>query len=290
LIEWLNVSEAASGRHDSTAENPGEARCFAENPMETPDLPPLPLPRPLETLVESEMEEARSIQQAMLPREPLRLPRAELTYKSRQAAEVGGDFLDYFALTERHLVFYLGDVVGKGLPAALYAALVVGILRGIKKGEEPPTSVLSLLNNRLLDRKVLRRHCGVQYALFDTASRELCFCHAGLLPRPLRVSAAGCQEIGEGGLPCGLFPDAHYNLYAVRLEAGDCVLFFTDGVTEAMNAASEEFGMNRLIEVCTANRTAPAETILARIFEAVDDFAAGAPQHDDMTAAVLKLL
>lgn len=255
-----------------------------------PDTPAPSLPPAIETLVESEMDEARSIQQAMLPREPLRLPQAELTYKSRQASEVGGDFLDYFALTERHLVFYLGDVVGKGLPAALYAALVVGVLRGIKKGEEPPTSVLKLLNRRLLDRKVLRRHCAVQYALFDTASRELCFCHAGLLPRPLHVSKTGCQEIGEGGLPCGLFPDAHYNLYAAKLDPSDCVLFFTDGVTEAMNPSSEEFGMDRLMQVCAANRTEPAETLLGRIFEAVDDFVAGAPQHDDMTAAVLRLL
>jgi sigma-B regulation protein RsbU (phosphoserine phosphatase) len=236
-----------------------------------------------------EIEEARIIQRAMLPVEPLRPPPVELACKCRPAAEVGGDFSDYYWMLDHRLGFFLGDVVGKGLPAALYAALAVGILRGIKKGGEGPVSVLQMLNRRLLDRQVPGRYCAVQYAVFDPPSRELRFANAGLQPRPVHVSAGGSRELGGGGLPCGLFRDAQYELYSVALAAGDLVLFSTDGVIESRNPAGEEFGIERLMRVCVDNRREPCGVFLDRVFGALDGFTEGMPQQDDVTAAVLKI-
>lgn len=243
---------------------------------------------PADKLRQVEIEEARCLQQALVPAEPLRGQALEFACKFRPVVEVGGDFLDYFWLDDHRLGFYLGDVVGKGLPAAMYAALAVGTLRGIKKTGELPTSVLWLLNRRLRMRVPPARYCAVQYAVFDPASRQLWCSNAGL-PLPLHIGEGGCAEVGEGGLPSGLFADAEYDQHSVTLNAGDAVLFTTDGIIEAMNPEGESFGLERLIELGGAYRGKSADALLGAVFQAVDVFAAGAPQHDDMTAAVLKL-
>jgi sigma-B regulation protein RsbU (phosphoserine phosphatase) len=250
---------------------------------------PLPLREsPLERLRERELEEARSLQQAIIQVDPLRAPAIEFASRFRPYVDVGGDFLDYFRLSDDRLGLYLGDVVGKGLPAAMYAALAVGTMRGIKKTGELPREVLELLNRRLRMRVPPARYCAVQYAVFDPASLELWLANAGL-PKPVHIATHGCSELGEGGLPSGLFPDTQYEQVSVQLKAGDAVLFLTDGILEAQNAAFEEFGNERLLEVCETLRGESADRILARLFEAVDGFVAGAQQHDDMTAAVMKL-
>src|SRR5574337_1114138 len=134
----------------------------------------------LEKVREYEIEEARNIQQAMVPAGPLRARGLEFACKFLPVSEVGGDFLDYFWLMDHRLACYLGDVVGKGLPAAMYAALAVGTLRGIHKTGVPTSSVLELFNERLAMRPVPRRFCSVQYAVFDPLTGELLYANAGL--------------------------------------------------------------------------------------------------------------
>ncbi len=236
-----------------------------------------------------ELEEARHIQNAMVALEPLIAPGVEFATLFRPVLEVGGDFLDYFWLDEEHLGFYIGDVVGKGLPAAMYAALTVGTLRGINKGGEPPENVLALLNSRLRMRLMPGRYAAVQYGAYVPAGRNLYFANAGL-PRPVLISAGGCREVGEGGLPSGLFPQARYEPCTVTLHPGESVLFATDGITEARNTTDEEFGLERLLESCFTYHAAPAASILVNIAEELDRFTAGARPHDDMTAAVLKVV
>jgi len=242
----------------------------------------------LQKVREFELEEARLIQQAMVPVEPLRAHSVEFASKFRPVAEVSGDFLDYFLLADRRVAFYLGDVVGKGLPAALYAALAVGTLRGIHKTGQAPSAVLELFNERLRVRLLPGRYCALQYGVFDPRSSELWYANAGL-PRPLHISAKSCREVGEGGLPSGLFPNARYEQYTIRLASGDALLFVTDGIVDSVDPSGEQFGLERLVEVCGQNGNESATTLLARIFEAVDAFGAGARQYDDITAAVLKL-
>jgi sigma-B regulation protein RsbU (phosphoserine phosphatase) len=249
----------------------------------------LPMPTsPVERLREGELEEARSLQLALVAVEPVRGEAVEVASKYRPYAAVSGDFLDMFWLSDMRLGFYLGDVVGKGLPAAMYAALAVGTLRGVKKTGEEPKDVLELLNRRLGMRMPPSRYCAVQYGVFDPATRRLRYTNAGL-PRPVHITAAGARELGEGGLPSGLFPHTRYDSQAAQLSPGDSVLFTTDGVIEAQNPAGDEFGVEGLLAVCAGLYGQPAHVALERLFRAVDDFALTAPQHDDMTAVVLKL-
>ena len=240
-----------------------------------------------EKAYEFEVEEARSVQEAMIPAEPLRDLGVEVEFKFRPVKDVGGDFLDYYWMTDRRVGFFLGDVVGKGLPAALYAALTVGILRGINKGDEAPNAVLEFLNHRLLDRAVPNRFCAVQYGMFNPRSGEISVSNAGLRPSPLHITANGCREIGDGGFPCGLFREATYDDHTLRLSPGDTVLLSTDGLMEAHNPKGRQFGLDRLKRACARNRNGCARNLLDGVFAAVDRFAAGAPQHDDMTAVAL---
>ncbi len=242
----------------------------------------------IEQIRQHEIEEARLLQRAMLPMEPLRAPPVEIVSQFRPVVEVGGDFLDFFLLSDRTVGLYLGDVVGKGLPAAFYAALAVGTLRGINKTGESPSQVLELFNKRLRLRTMPKRYCAVQYAVFDPATRTLRYANAGV-PGPLHISARGCQELQLGGLPAGMFDQASYDLSSMRLDSGDSVLFLTDGLPEALNARGEDFGMDRLVEVCAQNRRESADTLLSRVFAAVEEFLDAHSQQDDMTAALLKL-
>lgn len=241
----------------------------------------------MEQLRAFEIEEARNIQQAMVCVESLRIAPTEIASRFRPVKEVGGDFLDYFQLEDQRLGIYLGDVVGKGLAAAMYAALAMGTIRGIHKSGTSPTDVLALLNERLRMRVVPGRYCALQYAVFDPTTLELCYANAAL-PRPILVSPRGCREVGDGGLPSGLFAGAEYERYSVELQPGDAVLFCTDGVLEARNAEGEDFGLERVLELCEGNATASPDTLLDRLFADVDAFAGDGPAHDDMTAIVLK--
>jgi serine phosphatase RsbU (regulator of sigma subunit) len=241
----------------------------------------------IEQLRALEIEEARNIQQAMVCVESLRITPTEIASRFRPVKEVGGDFLDYFQLEDQRLGIYLGDVVGKGLAAAMYAALAMGTIRGIHKSGTSPTAVLALLNERLRMRVVPGRYCALQYAVFDPATLELCYANAAL-PRPILISPQGCREVGDGGLPSGLFAGAEYDQYSLELQPGDAVLFCTDGILEARNEEGEDFGSERVLELCAKNSAASPDTLLDRLFADVDAFTGEGAAHDDMTAIVLK--
>ena len=247
--------------------------------------PPLEL-LAIEKLREQELEEARSIQSVMLPTEPLRAGKVRISHAFQPIAEVGGDFLDYFELTDGSLGLYLGDVSGKGLPAAMYAALAVGTLRGVHKTGQSPGVVLSTLNRRLLIRGMPRRHAAVQYAVFDPHCREMQIASAGM-PYPLHISSQSCRVLEITGIPPGLFASTVvYETSKITLEPGDSVLFLTDGITDAFNAAGEAFGAERLQAICEARVHGSPTELLSEIFSAVDDFTRGRAQHDDMAASV----
>lgn len=239
----------------------------------------------VEKIREEELEEARSIQNAMLPHEPLRAGAVRISHQFQPVAAVGGDFLDYFELSDGTVGLYLGDVSGKGLPAAMYAALAVGTLRGVHKTAQSPAAVLSTLNRRLLVRGVSRRYSATQYANFDPRTAEMVVASAGMVG-PLHLSEDGCRVLEIPGLPPGLFAEAEYDTATLKLRPGDSVLFCTDGITDAFNRENEAFGVERLHRLCEKALGVPPRELLARIFSAVDDFTRGRPQCDDMAAAV----
>lgn len=236
---------------------------------------------------ELELREACLIQSLLLPREPLQTPVCEVSHMVRSFTEVSGDFLDYFCLSNDQVALYLGDVVGKGLPAAMYAALAMGTLRSVNKTGEEPAAVMKLFNSRLRVRPLPNRYSALQYAVFDPVSLVLRVASAGL-PLPLHLSASGCRAVGTGGLPPGLFDFADYEQETIQLAPGDTVLFATDGLSEATDRHGHPFGMEGIIDFCTRIDSGSADTLLRCIFETIEQFT-GAKQHDDMTAVALKV-
>ena len=238
---------------------------------------------------EEELEEARSIQNVMLPDEALRAGSVKISHAFQPVTEVGGDFLDYFQLADGCVGLYLGDVSGKGLPAAMYAALAVGTLRGVHKTGMSPSQVLATLNRRLMIRGTTRRHAAVQYAVFDPRTQIMKIAGGGM-PGPFHLSASGCcRALEVQGIPPGLFdPSVAYETLELALAPGDSVLFFTDGLPDAFDSEDESFGLDRLQAVCAAQSERSGTDFLGEVFSAVTRFAGERSQHDDMAAAVFQ--
>jgi phosphoserine phosphatase RsbU/P len=236
----------------------------------------------------AEKDEAREIQNSLLPSGTLRSASIEIAYRFSPFAEVGGDFADFFILPNGTAGLYIGDVVGKGLAAAMYAALVMGTLRGINKTGEQTSTVLAVLNKRLFVRPVQGRFATTLYAAYDPACRELTFSNAGM-PYPLRASDSGCQQLREGGLPSGMFPGSSYDTHRVCLSPGDSVLFATDGLHELRDVRGDDFGWTRMAEIWTECRPASADESLECLLHGAKHFAVGGLQHDDITAIALKI-
>jgi sigma-B regulation protein RsbU (phosphoserine phosphatase) len=241
----------------------------------------------IEKLREEELEEARAIQSVMLPERALRAGGVRISHEFQPIAAVGGDFLDYFQLSDGTIGLYLGDVSGKGLPAAMYAALAVGTLRGVHKTGQPPCGVLSTLNRRLLVRGVPRRYSAAQYAKFDPRTRQMQIAGAGM-PGPFHLSSRGCRILEVPGIPPGLFEGVDYDMCAINLEPGDSVLFCTDGITDAFSLEEEVFGIERIQELCESALDAAPTELLGQMFAALASHTHGREQHDDMTAAVFQ--
>jgi phosphoserine phosphatase RsbU/P len=232
--------------------------------------------------------EARIVQVSLLPKCTLRGSSFEVAFRFVPLDDVGGDFADFFQLPNGHVGIYIGDVAGKGLIAAMYGALVMGTLRGTNKTGEDPSTVLAMLNKRLLVRPVPDRYCCTLYADYDPETRQLSFSNAGA-PYPLLASQAGCSSIGEGGVPSGLFPDVAYDTYRVKLDAGDAVLFSTDGIHELRNTKGEDLSWNMLSEFWKHSRKKSADEALDWLFESIWPYAGPGQRNDDITAVALKI-
>jgi sigma-B regulation protein RsbU (phosphoserine phosphatase) len=250
--------------------------------MDTALLPPEL--RSIEQLREQELEEARIIQNVMLPAHPLRAGGVTISHEFQPAAEVGGDYLDYFPLSDGAIGLYIGDVSGKGLPAALYAALAVGTLRGVHKTGQQPARVLFTLNERLLLRGIPGRHTAIQYAIFDPRSATMRIVSAGM-PGPLLLRGNESTPLQVAGIPPGLFSAVDYDELFLQLQPGDSVLFFTDGLTDARNLHDEEFGPEGIRDVCRRHAGESPLDLLGHLFRSIQSFTAHCKQWDDMTAA-----
>jgi serine phosphatase RsbU (regulator of sigma subunit) len=244
--------------------------------------------RAIERLRQEELEEARAVQSLMLPAEVLCAGPIVIAHQFAPVDLVGGDFVDYFSMDNGQVGFYVGDVSGKGLPAAMYAAVAVGILRSVHKTDQSPGEILSALNKRLMSRGGLRRHAAIVYGVFDPHTCEMRLASAGM-PGPLYFSAKGCRVLELSGIPPGLFADSEYETLTLKLEPGDSILVCSDGIIEAQNARYDDFGIARLTSVCNENSSASPTELLVRIFSAVQDFTDAIGQHDDMAAVIFHL-
>jgi sigma-B regulation protein RsbU (phosphoserine phosphatase) len=207
---------------------------------------------------------------------------------SRRWVKWAATSLIFFNLPNGLVGMYMGDVVGKGLIAAMYASPVMGTIRGINKTGEDTAAVLGLLNKRLRARPVPGRYSSMIYALFNLASGVLTFSNAGI-PFPLLVSTDGCRSLGEGGFPSGMFSDAAYKIHSVQPAPGDAVLFATDGLHEMRNEGNEDLSWGRLEEIWKQCGCKSADDCLDFLFDEVRAFSGSACSHDDITAIVLKV-
>lgn len=235
--------------------------------------------------LEREMQTAAEIQQALLPNRRRSGAFFEAAAATLPCRSIGGDFFDYVDRPDGSLAFALGDVAGKGPPAALLGALMQGSLEAEGGRGAGPAAALTTVNTALVRRGIQGRFVTLFYAVLDPDGR-LVYCNAGH-NAPVLVRAGGVERMETGGMVLGLFDGVPYAEGTVTLRSGDFVVLFSDGVSEAMDADGEEYGDDRLLE-CLADISEPeCEACLQEIFASVERFTAGAPQHDDVTAMVV---
>lgn len=239
-------------------------------------------------LSNNERDEARQIQSSLLPSGTLKTGSVEIAFRFSPFHEVGGDFADFFVLPNGQVGLYIGDVMGKGLGAAMYAALVMGMLRGINKTGDTTAMVLGMLNKRLMVRPVAERYATTLYGVYDPAARELVFSNAGM-PYPLHASRRGCTQLKCEGFPSGMFREVSYDIHRIALSPGDAILFATDGLHELQDSNGIDFSWARMPEIWEQCHRKSADQSLECLFDGAKKFSAGGLQNDDITAVVLKV-
>ena len=235
-----------------------------------------------------ELERAAAIQRALLPPCFHAGVRFELAAAIRPCRETCGDFFDY-ADTNGDLRVVVGDVCGKGVPAALQAAVVQGILAIEAEAGSGPANVVRQLNRTLCRRPLPYSYVTLFYAVV-TGDHRLTYSNAGHC-RPLLVTGDTVQELAAGGPPAGLFADAQYEEEPIAIGQGDVLLIVSDGITEAAKASAsrrEDFGDARLIQLLRAHHHSSARVVLDRVLADVSAFTNGGPPQDDMTAVVVR--
>lgn len=240
-----------------------------------------------------ELDVAREVQQRLLPQTCP--PVAGLDYfgACRPARGVGGDYYDFIPLSRTSIAIAIGDVCGKGVPAALLMATVRAYLRSqTSSGVTDPATVMATLNRLVFESCPANRYATFVFAQYDSTTRVLEYVNAGHNPPMIlrsREDRLEVMRLDAGGPVIGLMPDCSYCSGRVTLEDGDILVVFTDGITEAMNAGQEEWGEERLTDVIGANRSLPASDLVDSIMRAADAFVGDAPQYDDMTLIAARI-
>ena len=248
-----------------------------------------------EVRLEKEVRFAQRVQLALLPQElPKKLKGVDVAWHFDAARELGGDVYDFLAPEPNTLVVSVGDVSGKGVPAALYSSFVGEVVRGrtYRRRFMPergnPGSVLTSLNRILHERGLEEYYCTLCYAVFDFKKRVATFANSGL-PYPHHVSGGTVTSIDLPGVPLGSFGGSSYDERTAELNTGDVFVFCSDGISETFNAAGEEFGSGRVAAAALEHRDKPAGEIVRAIFGAMQAFRGDAPQTDDQTVVVVKI-
>jgi serine phosphatase RsbU (regulator of sigma subunit) len=247
--------------------------------------------------LEEELRIARTIQMSLLPKDRVSVPGLSIAALCLPANEVGGDYYDFIPLGEGRLAILIADVSGKGTSAALYMAELKGLSLSLSRMYDSPRLLLIEANKILAANLDSRSFITMVYAVFDMKERTMTYARAGHNPI-LQLNANGegprTQVLASDGLGLALDRGTQFEKIleeeSVPLEPGDLFLFFTDGVTEAMNDRSELFGDDRLRGIIEENADLPMEELREKMVDEVFNFAGGAVQHDDMTMVLVKVL
>jgi sigma-B regulation protein RsbU (phosphoserine phosphatase) len=241
-----------------------------------------------ERRLERDLSLARELQMRLLPASSPKLDNLEIAAKFVPARAIGGDLYDFLTYSLSRAAIVIGDVSGKGAPAAIYAALVSGILRSHAPIEPAPAEMLSAVNFSLGERRIEAQFVSLIYIVWDDMRRTLQIANSGL-PRPIYCHDGKLEIIEATGLPLGLFAEAEYDEFSFRAKPGDLFVFFSDGILDAQNQAGELFGragVERIVRECTDSSAA---TVVERLFKAVAAHAAGEDPFDDQTVVAIKV-
>ncbi|WP_263365831.1 SpoIIE family protein phosphatase [Edaphobacter bradus] len=251
-----------------------------------------------EQRLERDLEMARKVQMRLMPRHSPKLEHAEIAARFMAARSIGGDIYDFLDYGPGRVALAVGDVSGKAAPAALYAAMLSGILRSLAAQHLSPAALLTALNDQLQERKLDAQYVVMLIALWDDSNQTLQIANAGSV-QPLFVStsenATGAPEIEvktiqAEGFPLGLFPDVQYEEFTISTRPGDAIVFLSDGITDAENASGEMFGTERLEAVLASQHHSSAAATVECIVKSVSNFQSGTEHFDDETLVVLRVL
>ncbi|MBW2435925.1 MAG: SpoIIE family protein phosphatase [Deltaproteobacteria bacterium] len=242
--------------------------------------------------MEEDLSSARDVQMSMLPAACPEFEGYKLAASSTPAREVGGDFFDFFEIGERKLGLIIGDVTGKSVSGALIMSASRSVFRMLSEEELSVGETMVRANQRIKKDIKSGMFVALLYAVIDAEERSVGLCSAGQTQPVLmsaKTSEATLVETIGDTFPLGILEDASYEETRLQLEPGDKVVFYTDGIVEAMNKRQEIYGFERLQEVIKTSKADTAEALMNDIIKSVSDFTGDAPQHDDLTLIVVNV-
>jgi sigma-B regulation protein RsbU (phosphoserine phosphatase) len=238
--------------------------------------------------IERELELAAAIQREILPRSLPEVEGVELAAASLPTRQVGGDYYDLFPLSRGRLGFLVADVSGKGIPAALLVSTVHAAVHLQIDEAKTVVELVERIDRHLRRYAATRKFLTLFFGLFDPAQGLLTYVSAGHNPALLVRAAGKIESLPATGVPVGMFPDASWREVTLSLAPGDLLCAYTDGITEAVNAREEEFGLDRLSAVISSGLKKPLRELSDRVFSDVADYAREMPQYDDQTLLLLR--
>jgi phosphoserine phosphatase RsbU/P len=237
-----------------------------------------------------ELEIAREVQERLFPQSYPAMEGLDYAGRCRPALGVGGDYYDFLELPDGSLGIGIGDVSGKGIPAALLMASLQASLRGQTISGQPDLAkLMSNVNKLIFETSPSNRYATFFYSQYEPATKLLTYVNGGHNP-PMIFRGGEVLRLEEGGPVVGLFKPSRYTQASTQMACGDVIVLFTDGISEAMNLADEEWDEERLMASVRACWRRPAIEMIDCLMRDADAFVAGAPQHDDMTIMIVKVL
>ena len=244
--------------------------------------------RTQERQLERDIAMAREVQLRLLPSESPSHPNVEMAVRFLPARTIGGDLYDFVDYGPGRTAIVLGDVSSKAAPAALFAALVSGIMRAAAAQQPEPAAMLALLNDAMQERKLESQYVTMLFAVWNDENRTLTVANSGAV-QPVFCRAGNSVTVKAEGFPLGLFPDVTYEELNVATQPGDAIVFVSDGILDAENEKEEMYGEDRLAGLLCANRDLPALEIADAILEDVARFQGAKDRFDDETIIVLRV-
>jgi sigma-B regulation protein RsbU (phosphoserine phosphatase) len=241
-----------------------------------------------EAQLERDISMAREVQLRLLPPAAPSHPHAEMAVRFLPARTIGGDLYDFVDYGPGRTAIVLGDVSGKAAPAALFAALVSGIMRSAAVQQPEPVRMLTLLNDALQERKLESQYVTMLFALWDDEKQTLQVANSGAV-QPIFCRAGQSVTVKAEGFPLGLFPNVTYEEFNVTAQPGDAIVFVSDGILDAENAQGEMYGQDRLSGLLCTYRDHPAQNIADAILADVARFQGAQDRFDDETIIVLRV-